>query len=132
VVLGDLMILTETALRPHVEPVRRERLCEVLVALHARILASMPMPPHRPQGWDDASGSFALRLKAASADAPRQALDVADHSAKRLFDTLPIHSSYRELDEEIVYGAVRFRMIAVNQELQRRLAPGALAAELLT
>jgi hypothetical protein len=28
----------------------------------------------------------------------------------------------RELDEEVVYGAVRFRMIAVNQELERRLA----------
>ena len=131
VVLGDLMILAETALRPHVEPGQRERLCEALLALHARILASMPMPAHRAQGWDDAAGSLALRLKAASADAPWQALDVADHSAKRLFDTLPIHSSYRELDEEVVYGAVRFRMIAVNQELQRRLAPGTLTAELL-
>jgi hypothetical protein len=131
VVLGDLMILVETALRPHVEPGRRELLCEALVALHARILGSMPLPAHRSQGWHDAAASFALRLKAAAEGAPRQALDVADHSAKRLFDTLPIHSSYRELDEEVVYGAVRFRMIAVNQELQRRIAPGELASGLL-
>jgi hypothetical protein len=130
-VLGDLIILVETALRPHVGPDRREGLCEALIGLYARILASMPVPAHRAQGWDDAAESFALRLRTASAGAPRQALDVADHSARRMFDTLPIHSSYRELDEEIVYGAVRFRMIAVNQELQRRLAPGTLAAELL-
>jgi hypothetical protein len=131
VVLGDLIILAETALRPHVEAGERERLCEALVTLHARILGSMPLPAHRSQGWEDAATSFAVRLKAAGEGAPRQALDVADHSAKRLFDTLPIHSSYRELDEEVVYGAVRFRMIAVNQELQRRIAPAELASELL-
>jgi hypothetical protein len=122
-VLGDLIILVETALRPHVGPERREGLCQALIGLYARILASMPAPAHRTQGWDDAAESFTLRLRTASAGAPRQALDVADHSARRMFDTLPIHSNYRELDEEIVYGAVRFRMIAVNQELAAELLP---------
>ena len=131
VILGDLLILVEAALRPQVGPEQRERLCGALADLHARILSSMPAPPHRAQGWGDVRESVALRLKAGSAGAPAQALDVADHSAKRLFDTLPIHSSYRELDEEVVYGSVRFRMIAVNQELHRRLAPAELAGELL-
>lgn len=63
-----------------------------------------------------------MRFDAASAGAPRKAVQVADHSARRLFDTLPIHASMRALDEEVVYGAVRFRMVAVNQELQRRAA----------
>ena len=57
--------------------------------------------------------------------------EIADYSAKRLFDTLPIHSNHRELDEEVVYGAVRFRMIAVNQELRTRIAAERLSAELL-
>jgi hypothetical protein len=131
VILGDLLILVEAALRPQVGPEQRERLCGALAGLHAQILSSMPAPAHRAQGWGDVSESVALRLGAGGAGAPAQALDVADHSAKRLFDTLPIHSSYRELDEEVVYGAVRFRMIAVNQELQRRLAPAELAGELL-
>jgi hypothetical protein len=74
---------------------------------------------------------FGVRLESAAAAPAPQALDVADHSAKRLFDTLPIHSRYRELDEEVVYGAVRFRMIAVNQELQRRLAGADLLRDLL-
>jgi len=130
-VLGDLLLLVEAALRPQVEPQQRERLCGALVGLHARILASMPAPAHRTGGWSDAAASFASRLQAASHGSPRQALDVADHSAKRLFDTLPIHLSYRDLDEEVVYGAVRFRMVAVNQELHRRIAPAELATELL-
>jgi hypothetical protein len=37
----------------------------------------------------------------------------------------------RALDEEVVYGAVRFRMIAVSQEMQRRLAGTELARELI-
>lgn len=131
VVLGDLLILVETALRPQVAPDKRARLCTALIALHARILASTPAPAHRAHGWHDVADSFVLALEAASAAAPRQALDVADRSAKRLFDTLPIHSSYRELDEEVVYGAVRFRMIAVNQELHSRIAPADLARALL-
>jgi hypothetical protein len=130
-VLGDLLILVEAALRAEVGHAQRERLCDALLGLHGRILASMPAPAHRTGGWGDAAASFASRLRAASDGSPRQALDVADHSAQRLFDTLPIHVSYRELDEEVVYGAVRFRMVAVNQELQRRLAAGTLTAELL-
>ena len=62
---------------------------------------------------------------------PPRTLELADHSAKRLFDTLPIHISMRRLDEEVVYGAVRFRVIAVSQEMERRLAAADLARQLL-
>ena len=87
-------------------------------------------PAHRPQGWGDAAATFQERLREVEKKPPQQALDVADHSAKRLFDTLPIHLNMRELDEPVVYGAVRFRMIAVRQEMQRRFAAAALAKEL--
>lgn len=130
-VLGDLLILGEAHLRPQAGAERRVLLCDALICLHADVLNSAAVPAHRPQGWADASESFTARLRAASAAAPRPAVEVADHSAQRLFDTLPIHSSYRELDEEVVYGAVRFRMIAVNQELQQRIAAAELTAALL-
>lgn len=130
-VLGDLLILVETALRPHVEAPARPHLCASLARLYGNVLGSMPLPAHRPQGWSEDVATFTLRLQAASAGAPQRALDVADHSAKRMFDTLPIHSDYRELDEEVVYGAVRFRMIATNHQLQRRIDAGALADALL-
>jgi hypothetical protein len=130
-VLGDLLILTEGILRPHTASAPQSRLGEALIALHAAILADQPAPAHRAQGWGDATDAFAQRLMTASAGTPRQALKVADHSAKRLFETLPIHSSYRELDREVVYGAVRFRMIALSGEMHRRFAAPELVRQLL-
>lgn len=130
-VLGDLLIIAEGSLRQHVTDAQQPRLGGALVGLYSDILGRMPLPTHRAQGWGDAIALFARRLEEASRAEPRQALDVADHSAKRLFDTLPIHLSMRKLDEEVVYGAVRFRMIAVSQEMQRRVAVADLAGQLI-
>lgn len=130
-VLGDLLILGEGHLRRQAGAERRLPLCDALLRLHADVLDSAALPKHRPQGWDDVITTFAARLQAASAAPPKPAVEVADHSAKRLFDTLPIHSSYRELDEEVVYGAVRFRMVAVNGEMQQRIAAPLLINNLL-
>lgn len=121
-VLGDLTVLAEFRLRPHARPEQQSRLRNTLLQLHSGVLASMPAPAHRPRGWDDVLASFAARFEKACGAQPQPTVALADHSAKRLFETLPIHASMRELDEEVVYGAVRFRMIAVNQELERRLA----------
>jgi hypothetical protein len=104
---------------------------EALFDLYSSVVVPLPALAHRPDGWHDAIAAFTTRLKTAGAGEPKRALDVADHSAKRLFDTLPIHASMRELDKEVVYGAVRFRMIAVSQEMQRRLHAADLVKQLL-
>ena len=130
VVLGDLLILIEGHLRPHAGAERQKQLCDALLRVHSEILTGAA-PVHRPDGWDDVVSAFAVRLPAASRATPRPAAEVADHSAKRLFDTLPIHSSYRELDEEVVYGAVRFRMVAMKREIEQRIAAPELAKALL-
>jgi hypothetical protein len=129
--LGDLVIVAEGQLRPHVPAQRCASLHAALVGLHSTVLSRMPAPAHRAQGWGDAIASFPARLAEAGRSEPRLARDIADHSAKRLFETLPIHASMRALDEEVVYGAVRFRMIAVSQELQRRAVVAALIEQLL-
>ena len=129
--LGDLLILTEAMLRPQVPAEQRERLCDALAAVHAAVLAALPAPGHRSAGWIDDTEAFAVRLKRASLAEPRATLLIADYSARRLFDTLPIHSTMRALDEEVVFGAVRFRMISVRQEMERRLRAADLASELL-
>ena len=131
VALGDLILIAEGHLRPHVVPARHPLLRNALTDLYSTVLTRNPVPVHRAQGWEDAVASFSARLDTTSAGNPPGALDVADHSARRLFETLPIHASMRELDEEVVYGAVRFRMIAVSQEMQRRLAPADLVRQLL-
>lgn len=121
-VLSDLLVMVEALLRPHAGHEEREQLCEALIGVHSEILAACPVPAHRPQGWSDALAPFAARLRAASERPPLGPVDVAAHSARRLFDTLPIHASMRALDEEVVFGAVRFRMVALHQELRRRTA----------
>ena len=128
--LGGLILFAQGELRAHVPDEQSPRLSAALLALHSAILAAHPAPAHRPRGWDDAVEAFAVRLSSAPASPPRL-LDLANHSAKRLFDTLPIHISMRELDEEVVYGAVRFRMIAISQEMRRRIHAAELAANLL-
>jgi hypothetical protein len=125
-VLGDLLILAGGHLRPQ-EP--EARLQEALVRTYQTILESQPAPRHRSEGWGDLPETFAQRLRHVAW--PPRTLDLADHSAKRLYDTLPIHISMRKLDEEVVYGAVRFRMVAVGQEMERRFAAPELARELL-
>lgn len=129
--LGDLLILAEGILRPQVPAGQRQQLCDALLALHAAILAALPAPAHRAQGWRDVADNFSLRLAAARVREPQKALDVADHSARRLFDTLPIHASMRDLDEEVVYGSVRFRMISISDEMHKRLAAARLVQQLL-
>jgi len=130
-VLGDLLIVAEGHLRPHATAGQHAQLRDALLALYAAILESQPAPEHRSHGWGDVIEDFTARLMAACAAGPPHVLVVADHSARRLFDTLPIHSSMRTLDEEVVFGAVRFRMVAVNQEMQRRVAAADVAKELL-
>lgn len=128
--LEDLLLLAEADLRAHLPEEQRQRLSAALLTLHSDALAANPAPAHRPAGWADAVDRFAARLRAAGS-APPRLLDLADHSARRLFDTLPIHISMRELDEEVVYGAVRFRMIAISQEMRRRVRGDELAASLV-
>ena len=128
--LEDLILLAHGELRAHVSDEQRPRLSSALLALHSALLAAHPAPAHRPGGWSDAMEGFAARLHAAPS-APPRVLELANHSAKRLFDTLPIHITMRELDEEVVYGAVRFRMIAISQDLRRRMRAAEVAASLV-
>jgi hypothetical protein len=130
-VLGDLIVIAEGRLREGLAAPQQARLRDALASLYSAVLGRMPLPVHRPQGWADAIASFSLRMEETRSTPPPLALDVADHSAKQLFDTLPIHSSMRALDKEVVYGAVRFRMIAVSQEMHRRLVAANVVEQLL-
>lgn len=133
--VADILLIAEGILRAHAgtqdggEAARR--VVDALARLYPEILASYPLPAHRAdKGWSDAEAAFALRFAAAAAAPPRAPADIAEHSARRLFETLPIHTNMREFDQEIVHGAVRFRMVAVHQELHRRARPAELVAAL--
>ncbi len=134
--LADVLIMIEGFLRPEASVLgdsdAARRVGDALAGLYPEILASYPVPSHRAdKGWADAEAAFAIRFAAARAAPPRPPVEVAGHSARRLFETLPIHTSMRELDEEVVYGAVCFRMVAVHQEFLRRARAPELIASLV-
>jgi hypothetical protein len=127
-VLADILIATEGYLRAHArDAAEAARLAAAFEAMYPAILGAYPHPRHRPQGWGDAIDAFLRRAAEARGARPRSAADVARHSARRLFETLPIHPSMRRPDEEVVFGSVRFLMVSSLQNLERR----ASAADIL-
>lgn len=130
-VLADLLIVAEGHLRPYVAEADRARVRDALRALYPSILGSLGQPDHRKDGWSDMVEAFERRFAAAHAREPQPPADVAEYAARRMFETLPIHADQRRLDEPVIHGAVRFRTVAVFQEMSRRLAKEAVLQDLL-
>ncbi|HSE79965.1 MAG TPA: hypothetical protein VLG66_18360 [Alphaproteobacteria bacterium] len=130
-VLADLVVVTEGLLRPAAEA-RAPRLVEPLTAVFADVLAHHPVPAHRPGGWADAIESLRVRLARAQIAQPLPFATVAETSAERLFETLPIHPRLREPDKPAIVANVRFLMVGLRHQFDRRLDPAALVDALLS
>jgi len=110
--------------------VESESIDPALAALYARILATHKLPTHRPQGWDDAVDAFRARIDAARTDQPALGV-LATAAAARLFEVLPIHQRYRELDEEVIHGAIQFQFVAFSDRFRREVDAAAVAGSLV-
>ncbi len=128
-VLADMIVLTEGRLRPSAggDP---NVLVEPLLDLYRAIIGEYPVPAHRAEGWDADIASFRQRLERAQMIAPMAPSDVALVGARRVFDVLPVYSQYREVDYQVIEGAVRFGIIAFNDQLRARLQVAAVLADL--
>ncbi|MBI3452064.1 MAG: hypothetical protein HY057_04395 [Rhodospirillales bacterium] len=130
--VADLIIVMEGHLRPHVAGVdSRVRLSERLTAMYPEILHAYPLPDHRPEGWDDAIAAFAARMSAVRMAPPLPPPEVALSSARRLFDTLPIHTNMRKADQEAVFGSVKFQMVGFCHSLHARVRVEPVLRDLL-
>lgn len=127
---ADVLIITEGLLRPSAGPAT-EAVAASLRAFYPKMLMDQGQPEHRAKGWDDAIAAFGERFDRAAHEPPRPAAEVGLHTARRLFETLPIHENMRTRDEEVVHGAVCFRMVAFRQRLDQRLDRAAVIADLL-
>lgn len=128
-VLADMIVLTEGRLRPSAggDP---NVLVEPLLDLYRAIIGEYPVPAHRTEGWDADIASFRQRLQRAQMIAPMAPSDVALVGARRVFDVLPVYSQYREVDYQVIEGAVRFGIIAFNDQLRARLQVAAVLTDL--
>lgn len=129
-VLADILLVFEAFLRP---PSDREArtIAARLMPWYADILATEPVPRHRPEGWGEAVGRFEARFAAAVANAPGRPADIARVSGRALYAVLPIHTNHRRLDEDMVVAGVQFRMVSLWQAMERRIDRDAVRAELL-
>lgn len=107
-----------------------ERLEPALVGLIARDLGSRPLPPHRAHGWSDVVEAIPAKLRAARESPDQKLAEFVVPAAKRLFETLPIHSNHRELDEEIVINSVQFQFVAFSDRFRREVDSAAVGRAL--
>lgn len=129
-VLSDMLVIVETALRPHA-PGHGDAIGRALAGLYAGILRSHPPPRHRPEGWAEAIAAFQERLGAVQAGPPVEPAAVATASGRRLYEVLPLHTNYRIDDEQVIVASVTFQMVGVSDMLRRRLDGPAVARDLI-
>ncbi|MCH2394947.1 hypothetical protein [Oceanibaculum sp.] len=130
-VLSDIGIILEGALRPHAAE-RELELAERMGRLFELCLLEHAIPDHRPEGWGDEIEDFKLRLAQAQLAAPRAPYDIGLTSGGRIYKVLPIHSNLTRFDRELVTNNIRFALCRFHEDMQRRLVPAAVVADLLT
>jgi hypothetical protein len=131
IVLSDLLVIVEGDLGAKLAEKARATLAARMGAMYRTILDGHPRPVHRPEGWADAFEAFDRRLALARLAPAKPVLEVASHSAERLFALLPIHDSLRTRDGMSVEGGVRFLIAAATDALGRRMRREPLLADLL-
>jgi hypothetical protein len=129
-ILADLVIVLHGVLTS-ASAARAESLREPLLVLYRDVLSLHPVPAHRAAGWDDAVDGLNARL-AATALAPAESMaKIAEHSAERLYQTLPIHKRLRHPDKPAIVANVQFLIVGLAHRF-RRFDTDALTAELLS
>jgi hypothetical protein len=131
-VLGDMTVVTEGFLRPHLGT-DAPRLPPALASmLFAEILESSPAPDAARADWRYLPGELAARLARAQMAAVHHPGEIARTSGARVFDLLPLHPSVRIDDQEAVINSVRFGMVAFSDTLGRAVEdPAGLARRLI-
>jgi hypothetical protein len=130
--LADVTALAEAWLRPTVGGRAEEAaLAMALVALHARALATETPPADQAEAVRAARAALPGHLAGLQLAAPRPANTLPLLAEAPLFATLPIHADQRRGEEPAIRGALRFHIVAAQQEMERGFDRDGLAARLL-
>jgi hypothetical protein len=117
-ILADLMLVLHGVLSPAAAG-GAAALREPLLRLYRDLLARHPLPAHRATGWDDAVIALDGRLTSAALAPPESIAKIAEHSAKRVYDTLPIHKSLRQPDKPAIVANVQFLIVGLAHRFKR-------------
>lgn len=125
ILLGDVAETTQVLLRRRLLPehARDSWLAEAAEAA----LLTYPVPAYRVD-WQDRIDQIDARLIRTGAAPARPVHEIPIASARAVFDLLPIHSSVRAHDLELVQNALRFQLCRIFEDLVGELDLDALAA----
>lgn len=129
-VLADLVLVAEAYLRPAAAG-RLPALADRLTAMFGEILAGHPTPVHRDQGWQDEVDKMRARLTVAQEGLPQSIRSIAETSARRVYDVLPIHERLRDADQPAVEANVHFLMVGLAHKFDANFDYPAIVADLL-
>lgn len=133
-VYADIAVMAEGFLRPHLD--RKEQAPELADGLTASVrrgLAAFPVPVHRvEQGWEPDLARLRSRLGESQMAAPRHPKDIGHVAGPILYGHMPIHSSLRRFDRELVTNSVRLQIVRVHEDMSRRIVPRAVLDSLLS
>lgn len=130
-VLIDCGVLMENRLRPYLDDRPPAALADALAALVEDRLTYHPRPEHRPEGWGDVIDEARGRLQLAQMAAPKPAHEIGKVSARRVFETLPLHPSVRSYDFELVQNNIRMNLARTSDDFTRYGRPKPLVASLI-
>ena len=118
------MWILPVILRPTV-PGRERTLADMLAQWQQATLAAQDIPA--AEQADAAAAALALpgRLAALQLEAPKSADRLPLQAEARLFATLPIHPEQRRGEAPAIRGALRFHIVAAQQEMERGFEPAA-------
>jgi len=128
--LADVGALAEAWLRPHAEG-REAALAAGLARWHAAALADNPPPEEERAAAEQAIIAFPGHLAGLQQAPPRMAQKLPLQSDAPLFATLPVHPDQRVGEAPAIRGALRFHIVATQQDMERRFDPASLAAAIM-
>jgi len=126
--LADMVVLAHAQLLEGDVP--RATLDARLGDLYSVILASHPVPKHRPQGWNADIAALRTRLAERPAGPANPQADAQATGAK-IFHTLPFTPRDPVENRMVLANAFAFGLIAFNDQLRRLLVVAPLRDELV-
>ena len=127
-VLADMFVIAEGRLRPAAAG-RLDRLADMLAAQFDVAVGDAGVAVD-PETRSEARDRLQARLRAAQSEAPQSIADVARVSGQTVYGAMPIHERFRQLDRESIIASVRFLMVGLANEFDRRLDAPRIVADL--